>query len=126
VAAPSDAAASAPARDAEADARAIQSEVRAFAALLESRDAGRVARAYPGAAEWVGTWSDFLGTVRRLRVRLPGMEAPAVDGDEARIDFTARLEWDDAGGTGQHDSLPLAATLRRQGGGWVITALGRP
>ncbi|HET6232293.1 MAG TPA: toll/interleukin-1 receptor domain-containing protein [Longimicrobiaceae bacterium] len=112
-----------PARDAAEDARAIQRTVRDFAQLLESRDAGRIANAYPAAGEWVSQWSDFFRMVRRLRVSVIDAGSPAVDGDAAHVDFAARLEWDDDAGTGQHRPQRFSAGFRRQGGRWVLTRL---
>lgn len=117
------AAPSAPAPGGAADAAAIQDAVRGFAAVLESRDAARIEAAYPAAAGWLSSASDFLATVRRLRVRVAGMGTPEVEADAAHLTFTARLEWDDAAGTGQNDQVRFAASLRREGGRWVITRL---
>ena len=113
----------APAPGGAADVAAIQDAVRGFAAVLESRDAARIEAAYPAAAGWLSSSSDFLATVRRLRVRIAGMGTPEVEADAAHLTFTARLQWDDDGGTGQTDQVRFAASLRREGERWVIIRL---
>ncbi|HEU4457342.1 MAG TPA: protein kinase [Longimicrobium sp.] len=107
------------------DARRVRAVVGDFVAAVESRDVGRIERHFPAAGGWLSAWRGFLTepSVRDLRVTLGGVDAPQVDGGEARVRFTARLAWDDAGGSGQSRSVSFGATLRREGAGWALARI---
>jgi hypothetical protein len=105
----------------------IRETVNGFVRSIEARDVKRIESLYPDASkEWLTQWGPFLTNrrdVRDLQASITDFGQPETAGGAGQVRFTILLEWNDLRNARQQQRLNMTATLREEGGDWMIRSL---